>query len=282
MIYATHPGKLGDLLWALPTARHISRQYGQQVHLWLPASLKPLQNLLEKQDYIGEIHLDYDWAVQDTAPASPRIPPKGPSDASVVHLGYQGWPEHPLPFQVVRQQGLHERDVDWSAWISTVPFESVPDGTILFHWTDRWFELKLGLTELITQALPVPAWTLRTAPNSARWPVYKHAIGTTIENLARHIASVDLVITDCSMGHVLTAAMGRRCVVIEPEPDRHHPIFWPGSIQTPEGWWREANNVFGTRIVPVTGIDGKPTFDARHAIDLIKELLDETRELRHG
>lgn len=281
MIWATHPGKLGDLLWALPAARHISRQYGQPINLWLAAQCKPLVNLLEKQDYIGDITLDYDWQVQDTAPASPRMPPGGPAQGSVVHLGYAAWPERPLPFQVVRQQGLHERDVDWSPWIAAVPgFPRGPsEDILLFHWTDRWFELKLGLTYLLTEslsALPLTAWSVRTGPESARWPAYRHAYGATLENIARQIAACSLVVTDCSAVHVLTAAMGKQCVVVEPETDRHHFIFWPGIERSRLGEadrWLKADNVFAERIFPVLGIDGLPTFDARHTADLIKELL---------
>ncbi len=269
----THPGKLGDLLWALPTVRALATK--EPVHLHLAAQCKPLVSLLEKQPYIHSLVLDENWQVQDTAPATPRVPPTFiPASERVAHLGYDRWPDLPLPFEVAMHAGLHVGSLDLSRWITTEPaFKREPSADIvLFHWTDRWFELKLGLTELVTQSVPLTSWCLRTDPNTQRWQVYKHAYEATFEKLASEIAAVSLVVTDCSAVHVLAAAIGTPVVVVEPEQDRHHFIFWPGSVAGP-GPWHPADNALGRRIFPVLGNDGKPTFDARHTADLIREVL---------
>jgi hypothetical protein len=270
MITVTHPGKLGDLLWALPTVRELALSRNDTIQLWLPSQCKPLVNLLAKQWYIRQTVIDEDWVLGANTPEAPAKPPVEP-DGEVIHLGYPEWPTMPLPFYTASLAGV---EPSWDPWIEAEPLvETYGQQLLLYAWTDNWFELKLGLTEILIRQLPVNAWTLRTDPKSARWPIYEHAYGTKIEELARCIASSTLVVTDCSMAMVLTAALGKRCVVMEPEPARHHPIFWPGSTQDDSGHWRQADNQFGRLIWPVIGGDGKPTFDARHTKDLIMELL---------
>jgi hypothetical protein len=243
-----------------------------------PANTTPmvkLQPLLERQPYIKEVVIRQDWSIEQEAPRRPISPTIDNYAGHWIHLGYPDWPKLPLPFYTAALAGFSRDGVDWSPWI-TAPkaFERQPsEDVVLFHWSDRWFELKLGLTELVRQALPLTAWSLRTDPNSARWHVYKHARGATFDNLARQIASVSLVVTDCSAVHVLAAAIGTPCVVVEPEEARHHPIFWPGSVQDEHGHWKQADNHFGKLIWPVIGGDGKPSFDARHTADLIMEVL---------
>lgn len=283
MINVSHPGRYGDLFWALPTVRMLHRQHGAvRLHLPVdPANTTPMKavvNLLQKQDYLAEIVIREDWSIELEAPRRPFAPPEGGYNGAWVHLAYQEWPLTPLPFYSACLGGFLPEQVDFKPWIHAEPaFERAADETVvLFHWTDRWFELKAGLTHIITQgprALPLTAWTLRTDPNSQRWDAYRHAVGTTFENLARQIAACSLVVTDCSSAHVLAAAMGKRCVVVEPEEARHHKVFWPGSIQDAKGHWHQAPNRFGELVYPVIGSDGKPTFDARHTADLIKELL---------
>jgi hypothetical protein len=269
-IPVTHPGKLGDLLWALPTVRELAKQHGP-VQLWLPPQCEPLATLLYQLPYIREVVIDSTWVLGANTPEAPAKPPG--ELPNVIHLGYPEWPTCPLPFYTALQAGIRP-EPSWEPWVEAEPLRRL-DGeqVLLYAWTDNWFELKLGMTEILVSQLPITAWTLRTDPQSARWPIYKHAHGARIEELARHIATAALVVTDCSMAMVLTAALGKRCVVMEPEPARHHPIFWPGNTQDVNGHWWQADNQFGRLIWPVIGGDGKPTFDARHTKDLIMELL---------
>lgn len=275
----TFPGKLGDLLWALPTIRHHQAVYGPH-RLYLSAHCRPLLNLLMKQPYLGgRVTVDPDWVPPDTAPMRP-VPPDSVEDIGLC-LGYSTWPRQPLPFELAHNAGYNPAILPaeyWRPWIHAEPFPpdrltNVPRPVVLFHWTDRWFELKLGLTEILSRNLGL--WTLLTSDRSARWPIYPHARAATLENVARWIATASLVVTDNSCVMVLCAAMGTRCVVVEPEHDRHHPIFWPGSTQDERGRWQQADNPFGRLIYPVLGVDGKPTFDARHTKDLIQQLLKE-------
>jgi hypothetical protein len=56
---------------------------------------------------------------------------------------------------------------------------------------------------------------------------------------------------------VLANALGKRCVVVEPNEHRWHPVFYRDAPQ---------NHL-------VRGNDGRPTFDARHAGDVLEEVL---------
>lgn len=277
MLNISHPGRFGDVLWALPTVRALAKDH-RPVRLHLPVDpadttpMRKLVPLLEKQEYLQEIVIREDWSIELEAPRRPTSPPDEASYGDAwVHLGYRDWPTEPLPFYTASLAGYARDAVDWSPWISAAPLAGGNADALLFHWSDRWFELKFGLTRLLDQHVSYWAryWT---APNSrfaneARW------YGNTLENVARAIASSRLVVTDCSCVHVLAAAMGKKVVVVEPEENRHHFIFWPGSRQDERGHWKQAENAFGRLIYPVIGGDGKPTFDARHTSDLIKELL---------
>ncbi len=283
MINVSHPGRYGDLLWAGPTIRALAAQHGPvRLHLPVdPANTTPMTAiapLLQEQPYIAEVVVRQDWSIELEAPRRPVAPPLQPLDQygnEYVHLGYREWPLLPLPFYTAALAGVQ---ISLDPWIAAPRlFERQPsEDILLFHWSDRWFELKLGLTYYLTEsarALPLTAWSLRTDPNTQRWMAYKHAGGATFTNLARQIASVSLVVTDCSAVHVLAAGIGTPCVVVEPEQDRHHFIFWPGSKQDEKGHWQQADNQLGKRIFPVIGGDGKPSFDARHTADLIREAL---------
>lgn len=280
MINVSHPGRYGDLLWALPTVRALAAQHGPvRLHLPVdPANTTPMiaiAPLLEQQPYIGEVVIRQDWSIEQEAPRRPRYPlPEYRlyGDGSWFNLGYREWPTAPLPFYTAQLAGL-EFEPDWSPWITAPRLHTEPGDLVLYHWSDRWFELKYGLTNILSRTLPVTAWTIRVSPQTERWDVHPYARRTSIRDLAYHIAGASIVVTDCSMAHVLAAAMGKRCVVVEPEDARHHFIFWPGSLQDERGHWHQADNDFGRLIYPVIGGDGKPSFDARHTADLIKELL---------
>lgn len=82
-ILCTHPGRLGDLVWALPAVRWLSETYKCRVDLWLECELAPLKEVLEAQPYIGSVVIDTDWV---TVEGAPRQPARPPSEAYAAHL----------------------------------------------------------------------------------------------------------------------------------------------------------------------------------------------------
>jgi hypothetical protein len=280
MLTFTHPGKFGDLLWALATVKALGGG-----RLWLPDALQSIGPLLLAQPYIHGVYFDPTWQVQDTAPATPRTPrpdTDGPpwDVTDLVHLGYPGWPDRPLPEYTAALAGVV---VDLGQpWIATPTYSGHTTVDVLGHFTDRWFELKYGCWQLLTERLDACTFALAYAPDS-RWL----SEGTEHVNvrerapdwlqLARLIPRAKLVLCDNSAAMVLCAAFQTTpCLVLEPEEARHHPIFWPGiqgGDDGPERW--RPREPLCRWIHPLLGGDGRPTFDSRHLIATVRRLLDE-------
>lgn len=278
-----HPGRYGDLFWALPTIRALAEYHGEPARLLLPADsmdgtpMQAVVPLLEQQEYIGRVDVEAGWHITHDAPRKPRYPPSvemGPMQA----LGYVDWPRKPLPYEIAMLAGtdifnlaVGKPEVFFRPWIQMEGTALPPRRpAILVHWTDRWFELKLGIVKEVERNLPGVYVDWYAAKDSRM-----HQAGATpctFEWLAAAMTEHRIVLTDCSAAHVLAAAVGVRTVlVVEPERDRHHFIFWPGSVLP---GWTPMGTPLGERIKPVLGVDGAPTFDSRHVIDEIAKTLE--------
>lgn len=279
MILCTFPGKFGDLLWALPTIRALARRTGESIALHLPASLASIGELLREQPYISPLFIDTSWSVLNTAPTSPRIPPSIPfPSATILHLGYRDWPKRTLPFETLDCYNaqrwsdplpfLDDAELDLSTpWIQL----TCPQRRWHFPWvhgfTDEYFELKYGIVDLLIRQhrqreregmVPVrigrdPRWNTEAQETANTW-----------------IESADLLrcagaFLGCNSAlHVLAVAMGIPVVMMEPNPHRHHWIFYPLGDTGPQ-------------VQLVRGIDNAPTFDARHVRDTLYKVLAAQR-----
>lgn len=113
----TFPGKFGDILWSLPTARALSRMIGEPVVFAMMPQYAALIPLLEKQSYIQRATVFPRWFCTGSPHGDqPWLPPTdaiegGPYDR-VFHLGYRGhpgmngFPRLPLMEFTASQQGL--------------------------------------------------------------------------------------------------------------------------------------------------------------------------------
>lgn len=261
-VLCTFPGKHGDLLWALPTVRAIAETIDAPVSLLISPWIQSLAPLVQQQGYVERVWVDETWATQDTAPMTPIRPPSMVSGVYdvVLHLGYRGWPREPLPYEVQRiaRSQWHMRairEIDLSCpWITARPSLD-PAGwhpSVVIGFTDEWFELKFGLAELLDAFQPFwigdsPRWDHEAGYAPTDW---LHAVEALVE--------AQVCVADCSAVHVLAVAMGKRVIVVEPNPHRHHPIFYP---------------LANPRVQLLTGNDGHPTFDARHLVDAVKAAL---------
>lgn len=277
-ILLTAPGRYGDILWAMATAKAISAAAGEPVDLALSQQYSGLAELLRLQPYLRAVHVLDSWQVQETAPMTPRVPPAAPWDADWnrhIFLGYAGWPTRPLPYYVydtVRSEhpdlGLPTEGLDLEQpWI-TIDGAFAPT-EVAVGFTDEWYELKLGVTACVFRHDIYPHVQL-TAPRS-RWDIETPAATVAVERCdwleaAGIIRNSDLFFGCCSALHVLACALGKRCVLMEPAEQRWNSIFYPYGQD-------------GPRVRLVKGNDGQPTFDARHCADAVEEALRATAAL---
>lgn len=266
-ILCTFPGRHGDLLWALPTLRAIAEGTGQPVDLLTTEKYGSLAPLIAQQDYIGQALTEPGWVVEEGAPMTPRIPPMMPAGYDqVLHLGYSGWPSQPLPYEIYQTAREQFNDplpfvLDLQRpWIAK-PYSIYPTA-VAVGWSEEHFELKVGLTLLLRQQLDVlnPS-ALTNLSTSPRWQAESYwQYGTGWDTAAAWLYEAKVFVGCCSALHVLAVACGRPAIIVEPNPQRHHKIFWPLGMD-------------GDRVQIVRGNDGLPTFDARHLFEVVKTRL---------
>ena len=282
-ILATHPGKLGDSLWALPSVRVLSEYFEVPIDLRLAACIAPLRDLVARQSYVGDAVVDDLWVTQDTAPRTPRQPPTLPEGYDhVFHLGYDGWPSQRLAEQVYGQvrtdtQTAVNLDLD-RPWI-TVPAEDVAACRdtrrhLVVGFSEEWIELKVGVLFALKKALKLAFHSdvvvdIVKPPGRTRWEEWSYRDGLYATShgwceTAALIASADLFLGCLSSQWVLANALGVPTVVCEPSKMRwDSPGGWTESI-----FWRPSS-----KNTMVLGNDGLPSFDARAVCAAVIEKL---------
>ena len=200
---------------------------------------------------------------------SPRCPPFAFDDYDEhrYHLGYEGWPAEPLPFECLRIANDMRRAYSLPPvtihlkrpWIQAVPWQTVQE--LVIGFSDEWFELKYGIYRLVARQAQYDyqKGTFIICPPQSRWHVEGQIEPSDWLHAVRRIAACEVFLGCCSALHVLAVAMGKTVVVMEPNTQRHHDIFYPlgktGRVQL------------------VLGGDGLPTFDSRHCADAVQEAL---------
>jgi hypothetical protein len=265
-VLCTMPGRAGDILWALPSVRAISEYYQTSVCLQIAGEFESMCLLLLGQSYIAQVLVDHRWSLAQDGKQSPE-PMEGPYDA-IYHLAYTRWPEEPLPYEIQRtmrdqqeQRGESKLWMDLERpWI-TVDAPPHLHATWTCGFTEAHFELKYGLWELLSKDQGLGPLSLCTG---SRWKQEAEHGGCTWLEAAQWIAASKVFFGDCSALHVLAVALGKPVVLMEPMEARWNEIFYPLGKSGPQ-------------VRLVTGNDGKPTFDARHCADALKEALGHAR-----
>lgn len=263
-VLTTFPGRAGDLLWALPTVRAIAESLGHPVDLQIAGEFSGLVELLRLQPYLNVVSADPDWALDRDSWRPPTVL-AGVHDR-VIHLGYRRWPELPLPHEVYdhcrsTEVNLPLLPLDLErAWITVEPWQQDPHRLTL-GWTDCHFELKYGLSRLLSENWSGENFTgyVIAAPGS-RWESEADMDGDSWLDAARRIAASEVFLGDCSALHVLACALGKPVVCYEPMEARWNPIFYPyGKV--------------GPQVTLVLGNDGLPTTDSRHTAETLEKVL---------
>lgn len=286
-VLCTFPGRYGDLLWALPTIRALSRRIHAPVDLMIAGEFRSILPLLQAQaqvdelyrpaPYLGRVWADPQWAMGSTKAETPT-PPALPYDF-VFHLGYRDWPKRALPFETLdnlnryseitgsrwtRFWPLADEELDLQTpWITLPPttFDAYKSG-VTIGWSDTHFELKYGIT-LLLQAHT--NWGLDKIGNNPRGQAEARWVPQTWEETTQRIATAQVFLGCCSALHVLAVAVGTPVVLMEPMEARWNPIFYPLGMDGPQ-------------VTVVKGHDGNPTFDARHVRAAISAILARRQE----
>jgi hypothetical protein len=273
----TFPGRFGDLLWALPTVRAIAEQTGDPVDLLIAEEFASIVLLLRQQPYLAQVGTSLGWSLTPpeewrppTWPGPPTSDPVYTSD-HIYHLGYRGWPTEPLPYftylQTCREYpelGLGPLDLE-TPWITVEPLPTARDPRhccLTIGWSDCYFEMKAGLTYLLSKQEWSPQFdAIVLPPPGSRWVTEWGMDAIDWVEAAEWIAQSEVFLGDCSALHVLAVALGKPVVLYEPMEARWNPIFYPLGKTG--------------RVRLVTGNDGLPTIDARHTADVLREVLGE-------
>lgn len=291
-VLITCPGRAGDILWMLPTARALSRRLGQPVDLLICGEFSGLVPLLELQPYLGTVYADPRWSM--SVGWEPRddlgvpIPLRetgcpGAYYDRVLHLGYRRWPELPLPYETLSTLSQHYLPLETvdrvtstmtrrelcleEPWITNLP--DIPNLTpsVAIGFSECHFELKVGLVLLLERLVGWPRESLcvLTHNKQTRWALdrphssYPLYVGPWLEEAT--VIANSQVFLGCNSGlHVLAVAVGTPVVIYEPMTARHNPIFFP------LGW-------DGPQVQRVVGNDGDWTTDCRHTADKLREVL---------
>jgi len=106
-IACTHPGKLGDALYSLPSIREISRRHERKVDFYTSSYCAPLRRLFEAQNCIDRFIVAPGYVLQDfSCGGQPWFVPV-PDEYDVVYqMGFQAIPDRSLPDHISSSMGL--------------------------------------------------------------------------------------------------------------------------------------------------------------------------------
>jgi len=93
------PGKIGDLLYVLPTAKKLHEQDGASIDICTSEVCRPVERLIKYQHYINEVHISKKYVLRDLGQGCQpwyMDPPDNQEYDKVYQLGYQHFPYGPL------------------------------------------------------------------------------------------------------------------------------------------------------------------------------------------
>src|SRR5205814_6739626 len=90
-ILVTFPGRAGDLIWALPSIRALSRRIDAPVDLLITGEFASMVPLLSCQPYLSRVVADPAWGMSQGWEPPNRDDLISPYDHT-FHCGYRGWP----------------------------------------------------------------------------------------------------------------------------------------------------------------------------------------------
>lgn len=105
-IAVTHPGKIGDALYALPFARLMYGIHGEKIDFYTSEYCKPMQSLVEYQSYINRFIIPKEYVVErmDCGVQPWNMPVSG-DYTYTFHCGFKSVPDTALHQFIAKQNG---------------------------------------------------------------------------------------------------------------------------------------------------------------------------------
>lgn len=230
-ILTTFSGRMGDILWSLPTAKLISRIHGEAVDFAIMPQYFKLIPLLAKQPFIAGTYTIQDWVCTGSPYGDqPWKPPDGAileGYDKIYHLTYQKGPTAPLSQFIAQQQGLTLDDslfpvLEVSEIEKSLPFIAVGFGAGAAAEKKDFLErFRLWLAEAYGNRFELIY--VDTLP----WVQAVRAIHDSVFFLGCKSALA-----------VAAALLEKRGLIFEPEEWRRHPVFSdPRGSQVMPGTW---------------------------------------------
>lgn len=98
MLAVSHPGKIGDALYALPTCRELAAQFGEKVDFYTSSYCEPMRELVEYQSYINRMVVPAHYVIErmdmGVQPWYMPIPEK--EYTAIYQLGFKHVPDRAL------------------------------------------------------------------------------------------------------------------------------------------------------------------------------------------
>ena len=103
----SHPGKIGDLLYILPTVKYICERDGAIADIYTSDMCKSAESLFRYQEYVNDFIIPTDYKMvhynQGVQPWYMNVPP---GYDKVYQLGFELFPSGPLHKYIAKQIGL--------------------------------------------------------------------------------------------------------------------------------------------------------------------------------
>jgi len=108
-VLITHPGKFGDLIYALPAVIELQKFFNREVHFQISEYCRPLKKLLEVQPYINKVFINENYKIEKISPGcQPWKMPEPKGYDKIFHLGIRPYREvvHLIeaPFEILKDE----------------------------------------------------------------------------------------------------------------------------------------------------------------------------------
>ncbi len=106
----SHPGKLGDCIYVLPTIKRVCELEHKQADFYTSDLCKPLKRLFEYQSYIDQFYISPNYKIErtDMGVQPAYVPTDGHMYDKVYQLGFRKVPTTNIPQFIADQAGIRD------------------------------------------------------------------------------------------------------------------------------------------------------------------------------